>query len=451
MSKFTAFFKKPWERDNDAGSSKRDGGNFKKPWERDEDRGFGRGEKRERGGFGGGKRDGGFKKPWERDDDRGFGRGEKRERGGFGGGKRDGGFKKPWERDDDRGFGRGEKRERGGFGGGKRDGGFKKPWERDEDRGFGRGEKRDRGGFGGGKRDGGFKKPWERDEKRSFDHDEKRDNGFKRKSFDAAEDVAPAKKLESVPSRPEGELLFGRQPVIEMLRANRRQVLDMVLADGVKDSDEVDEIKKACEERGIRILKHKRETLDAWMNSANHQGVVAVCADYPYVDIDELYAEAEKEDEENQLFVILDHVVDPQNLGSIIRSCECAGVKGVVLPADRAVGVTPAAVRASAGAAEHIRIALVPNISEVIDRLKKYNVWTTGLEALPESKNYTDIDFKGKVCIVIGSEGQGLGRLVRERCDNLARLPMFGKVGSLNAGVAGALAIYEVIRQQSAK
>ena len=426
MSKITAFFKKPWERDNGASSSKRDGG-FKKPWERDEDRGFGRGEKRERGGFGGGKRDGGFKKPWERDDDRGFGRGEKHERGGFGGGKRDGGFKKPWERDEDRGFGRGEKRERGGFGGGKRDGGFKKPWERDEKRSF------------------------DRDEKRSFDRDEKRDNGFKRKSFDAAEDVAPAKKPESVPSRPEGELLFGRQPVIEMLRANRRQVLDMVLADGVKDSDEVDEIKKACEERGIRILKHKRETLDAWMNSANHQGVVAVCADYPYVDIDELYAEAEKEDEENQLFVILDHVVDPQNLGSIIRSCECAGVKGVVLPADRAVGVTPAAVRASAGAAEHIRIALVPNISEVIDRLKKYNVWTTGLEALPESKNYTDIDFKGKVCIVIGSEGQGLGRLVRERCDNLARLPMFGKVGSLNAGVAGALAIYEVIRQQSAK
>ena len=296
-----------------------------------------------------------------------------------------------------------------------------------------------------------FKKPWERDEDRGFGRGEKRDGGFKRKSFDAPAEEAPAKKQESIPARPDGELLFGRQPVIEMLRANRRQVLDMILADSVKDSDEVDEIKKTCEEREIRILKHKRETLDAWMNSANHQGVVAVCADYPYVEIDELYAEAEKEDEQNQLFVILDHVVDPQNLGSIIRSCECAGVKGIVLPADRAVGVTPAAVRASAGAAEHIRIALVPNISEVIDRLKKYNVWTTGLEALPESKNYTDIDFKGKVCIVIGSEGQGLGRLVRERCDNLARLPMFGKVGSLNAGVAGALAIYEVIRQQNAQ
>jgi 23S rRNA (guanosine2251-2'-O)-methyltransferase len=449
MSKISAFFKKPWERGNDAKATKRDSG-FKKPWERDsEDRSFGSkrdgGFKRDR--FGAGKRDSGFKKPWERDgEDRGFGS------------KRDGGFKKPWERDgEDRGFGGkrdgGFKRDR--FGGGKRDGGFKKPWERDgEDRGFGA-EKRERGGFKrdsfGGKRDGGFKKPWERDgEDRGFGA-EKRERGenFKRKSFDAVEE-APAKKQDFVPARPEGELLFGRQPVIEMLRANRRQVLNMIFADGVKDSDEVDEIRKACEEREIRILKHKRETLDAWMNSANHQGVVAVCADYPYVDIDELYAEAEKE-EENQLFVILDHVVDPQNLGSIIRSCECAGAKGIVLPADRAVGVTPAAVRASAGAAEHIRIALVPNISEVIERLKKYNVWSTGLEALPESKNYTDINFKGKVCIVIGSEGQGLGRLVRERCDNLARLPMFGKVGSLNAGVAGALAIYEVIRQQNAQ
>ena len=408
MSRITSFFKKPWERGVDTSSSKRDSG-FKKPWERDEDRGFGgRSDKRDRGGFGGGKRDGGFKKPWERDEDRGFGgRSDKRDRGGFGGGKRD----------------------RDSFGG-KRDGGFKKPWERDEDRGFGgRFDKRDRGGFGGGKRDG----------------------DFKRKAFESPEEEAPVKKQESIPSRPEGELLFGRQPVIEMLRANRRQILDMILADGIKDSEEVDEIKKVCEERNIRILKHKRETLDAWMNSANHQGVVAVCADYPYIEIDELYAEAEKEDEKNQLFVILDHIVDPQNLGSIIRSCECAGVKGIIIPADRAVGVTPAAVRASAGAAEHIRIALVPNISEVIDRLKKYNVWTTGLEALPESKNYTDIDFKGKVCIVIGSEGQGLGRLVRERCDNLARLPMYGKVGSLNAGVAGALAIYEVIRQQNAQ
>ncbi len=361
-------------------------------------------------------------------------------------------FKKPWERDG------------GSKSSSKRDSGFKKPWEREgrEERGSfgGRGgfDKRDRGGFGGGsKRDSGdnsFKKPWEREG--GFERNEKRsgekfDGGFKRKSFDSSAEEAPTKKTDSIPARPEGELLFGRQPVIEMLRANRRQVLDMILADGVKDSDEVDEIKKTCEERSIRILKHKRETLDAWMNSANHQGVVAVCADYPYVDIDELYAEAAKEDEENQLFVILDHVVDPQNLGSIIRSCECAGAKGIVLPADRAVGVTPAAVRASAGAAEHIRIALVPNISEVIERLKKYNVWSTGLEALPESKNYTDINFKGKVCIVIGSEGQGLGRLVRERCDNLARLPMFGKVGSLNAGVAGALAIYEVIRQQNAQ
>ncbi len=223
----------------------------------------------------------------------------------------------------------------------------------------------------------------------------------------------------------------------------------MILSDGVKDSEEVLEIKTTCEERGIKIEFHKRETLDAWLNSANHQGVLAVCEEYPYVELDEILSAIEAK-EGNALVVILDHVVDPQNLGSLLRTCEAAGTLGVVIPADRAVGVTPAAVRASAGAAEHLKITCVPSLVSVIERLKELNVWSTGLEALPESKPYTAIDFKGKVCIVIGSEGQGLSSPVRGKCDNLASLPMFGKVSSLNAGVAGAIALYEVLRQQNA-
>ena len=337
--------------------------------------------------------------------------------------RRDDGFKKPWEK---REGGRDRRDDRRG-GGGDRSG-FQKPWER-RDGGF------DREGHDERRDDrGGFQKPWER-----------RDGGFDRGDAEQP----PVERAPKAPETPEGELLFGRQPVREMLRGGRRIVKLMVIGDNVKDSDEINEIKTTCEERGIKIEYHKKSTLDSWLNSANHQGVVAACEEYPYVEIDEILAAMEAK-EGNALMVILDHVVDPQNLGSLMRTCEAAGVVGVVIPSDRAVGVTPAAVRASAGAAEHLLISRVPNLVSVIERLKTMNVWTTGLEAIPESKPYTEIDFKGKVCIVIGSEGHGLSTPVRKQCDNLVRLPMFGKVSSLNAGVAGAIALYEVLRQQDA-
>ncbi len=435
-------FKKPWERYG-GGSGRRDdtrgggreGGGFKKPWEK-RDSGFEHGT----GGDGRDRGDrGGFQKPWENRD----------------GGDR-GGFKKPWERRD-RGFERTKRDDRGGFrkpwekrgGGFERDvndnrdggdrGGFRKPWEK-RDGGFERGRRddsrEDRGGFRKPweKRDGGFKKPWER-----------REEGL----APSSDTQAPVERAQKAPDAPEGELLFGRQPVREMLRGGRRIVKLMIIGDNVKESDEINEIRKTCEERGIKIEQHKKSSLDSWLNSANHQGVVAACEEYPYAELDEILAAMEARDG-NALMVILDHVVDPQNLGSLMRTCEAAGVLGVVIPSDRAVGVTPAAVRASAGAAEHLLISRVPNLVSVIERLKAMNVWTTGLEAIPESKSYTEIDFKGKVCIVIGSEGHGLSTPVRKQCDNLVRLPMFGKVSSLNAGVAGAIALYEVLRQQGA-
>ena len=254
-------------------------------------------------------------------------------------------------------------------------------------------------------------------------------------------------KNEQNPRVPEGEILFGRQPVLEMLRAGRRIVKQIIVADSVRESDAVNEIIKTAESAGIKIIRHRSSVLDAWLNSANHQGVAAVCKEFPYCAIEEIEDIAEQA-EGNMIFVILDHIVDPQNLGSLLRSCEAGGVGAVVIPADRAVGVTPAAVRASAGAAEHLKIACVPNIVQVMEKLKKYGFWTTGLEAAPEARHYTDVDFKGKVCLVVGSEGHGLSRLVREHCDFLAKIPLFGHVNSLNAGVAGAIAIYEALRQQ---
>ena len=177
-----------------------------------------------------------------------------------------------------------------------------------------------------------------------------------------------------------------------------------------------------------------------------------MCDEYPYVDFDEIL-DAVKAAEGDAVLVLLDHVVDPQNLGSLLRTCDAAGVLGVVIPADRAVGVTPAAVRASAGAAEHLRVAMVPSLQGTLQRLKDKDlgVWITGLEAGEESKPYTEIDFKGKVALVVGSEGLGLSESVRGQCDFLAKLPMRGKVSSLNAGVAGAIALYEVLRQQGVK
>ena len=486
-------FQKPWEKreggfgggDRRGGSSfggggdRREGG-FQKPWERREG-GSGGGERRE-GGFGGGdRREGGFQKPWERREG-GAGGGERRE-GGFGGGdRREGGFSKPWERREG-GAGGGDRRE-GGFGGGdRREGGFSKPWEKREG-GFGGGERRggsfggggdrreggfggDRrgGSFGGGgdRREGGFSKPWEKREggfgggerrEGGFGGGDRRESGF-RKTWEnkapasGTSDTAAKPQASHIPAIPVGELLFGRQPVRELLRAQRRVVKELMLTDGIKDSEEVVEIKNYCTERDIKIEYHKRETLDSWLNSANHQGVLAVCEEYPYAELEEVLTAIETK-EGNALMVILDHVVDPQNLGSLIRTCEASGVTGIVLPLDRAVGVTPAAVRASAGAAEHLLITRVPNLVSVMERLKALNVWMTGLEALPESKPYTAIDYTGKVCIIIGSEGHGLSSPVRGKCDNLASLPMFGKVSSLNAGVAGAIALYEVLRQQHA-
>ncbi len=344
---------------------------------------------------------GGERKPWQQRDDR------RDDRGG-------GGFeRKPWQHRDDR------RDDRGG-------GGFeRKPWQQRDDR------RDDRGG-------GGFeRKPWQqRADRGGFDR------GPRPEQTGPSE---PPKRR--FPAPPSGELIYGRQPVREVLRAARRGVLELIIADGVKPNDDMAAIETIAQERSISIRRFDRDTLDAWLNAANHQGVIAVCQEFAYTEFDDIL-ETMRTAEGDALVVLLDHVVDPQNLGSLLRSCEAAGVVGVVLPADRAVGVTPAAVRASAGAAEHLRVAIVPNLVGAMEKFKEIPVWATGLESVPEAQPYTAIDYKGKVALVVGSEGQGLGRLVREHCDHLARLPMFGQVGSLNAGVAGALAMYEVLRQQ---
>ncbi len=242
------------------------------------------------------------------------------------------------------------------------------------------------------------------------------------------------------------ELLYGRQPVRELLRAGRRRVAAIHLLARAKATPELDEIVETAEKRNIRLNLADGQKLEGLVGDVNHQGVVADVFPFRYVSYKKMLSEAGQD--KNALFLFLDHLEDPQNVGSLLRSAEAAGVTGVVIPQHRAVGITPAVVRASAGAAEHMSIAIVPNLVRCMKLLQERNVWFAGLEAGEESTLISETDLTGAVGIVVGSEGKGLRRLVRETCDFLVKLPMHGSVSSLNAGVAGAIAMFEVLRQR---
>ena len=243
------------------------------------------------------------------------------------------------------------------------------------------------------------------------------------------------------------EILYGRQPVHETLRAGRRQMFRLLLVEGVKPTGIVDQILLLAQNANVPVQAVDRHMLDRLGGEANHQGLAAEVSGYPYVDLTSLFDVA-RQTGEPPLLLLLDHILDPQNLGSLLRTAEAAGVHGVVVPSRRAVEVTPAAVRASAGAAEHVHVAQVSNLVQAMQRLKAEGVWLAGLEALPGAQLYTQTDLSGPLGLVVGSESGGVARLVRETCDFLIRLPLYGQVGSLNAAVAGAIALYEARRQR---
>ena len=244
-----------------------------------------------------------------------------------------------------------------------------------------------------------------------------------------------------------GEWIYGRNPVIETLRAGRRTVSEMVLPPYDKgESDEIASLRATARARGIMVRTEDRDRLDKLTRFGHHQGVALKTTGYPYVGFGEIVQSAA--DDENALVVVLDHLEDPQNVGSILRTAMCAGATGIVIPEDRACGITPAAVRASAGAAEHLKIAHVVNLVRAMKELQEVGVWFTGLDWGEDAKAYTDIDFKGRAGLVVGAEGAGISRLVRETCDFIAELPMPGGFESLNAGVAAGIALYEILRQR---
>lgn len=249
--------------------------------------------------------------------------------------------------------------------------------------------------------------------------------------------------------RPHVEWLYGRRPVAEALRAGKREFIELRLSASARDDsaeEELSEIEALAREAGIRPLDDTRSGITSLLGDVNHQGVALKCSPYRYTPFDELLDAAG--DDPGATLLFLDHIEDPQNLGSLLRSSDASGVAGVVIPEDRAAEVTPAAVRASAGAAEHVGVAKVVNLPRAIDEARERGFWMTGLDFADDARYYDRIDYSGRVGIVVGNEGRGLSRLVREKCDFIAMLPMLGGVSSLNAAVAGAIALYEVLRQR---
>ena len=244
-----------------------------------------------------------------------------------------------------------------------------------------------------------------------------------------------------------GEWIYGRNPVEEALAAGRRTVSEIILPPQTpEEDDQLQRIRDEARSRRLVIRTMDRDGLDRLTRFGHHQGVALKTTGYPYVGFEELLEDVRND--ENALVVVLDHLEDPQNVGSILRTACAVGATGVVIPEDRACGITPAAVRASAGGTEHIRVAHVVHLPRAMADLKDAGIWFTGLDWGDDARPYAKIDFKGRVGLVIGAEGSGITRLVRENCDFIGVLPMPGGFESLNAGVAAAVTMYEVLRQK---
>ncbi len=242
------------------------------------------------------------------------------------------------------------------------------------------------------------------------------------------------------------EILYGRNAVREALRARRRKIYKLILAQGMKETGIVADIATLASKSGAPIQRVKRKQLDR-IGDFRHQGVAAEAAQYPYVELEAILAEADQR-QETPLLLMLDCLQDPQNFGALLRTAEIAGVHGVVIPKRRAVGITPAVVNSSAGATEHLLVAQVTNLVRTMETLKARGLWIVGLEDVPQAQPHYQSDLTMPLALVVGSEGRGMGRLVRETCDILIKLPMRGRISSLNVAVAGSIALYEVWRQR---
>lgn len=262
---------------------------------------------------------------------------------------------------------------------------------------------------------------------------------YKPKTADQRPQIEPSKNI-----------IFGVLPILEALRAETRRIEKIIAADGAQEK-RLAEILRLAREKGVPFQKTARENLSKFVESgANHQGIIAFVASADYYPtgklLDEIYRKIETG--EKPLIVVLDGVEDPRNFGAILRTIECAGADGVFIPERRAVGLTETVAKSSAGAAEYVKVAKVTNLNRLIDELKEHNIWVVGASGEAET-DYTDWDFSVACALILGGEGKGLHRLTAEKCDALIKIPMRGRIKSLNVSVAAGVILYEAIRQRT--
>lgn len=240
------------------------------------------------------------------------------------------------------------------------------------------------------------------------------------------------------------DVICGRNPVIEALKSGA--ALDMIYMEGNGGSLSV--IRRLAKEKGIPIKDVKEDKLKKLSGGASHQGVAAVGACGEYVTVEDILEVSQKKGTP-PFIIICDEIEDPHNLGAIIRTAETSGADGVIIPKRRSAGLNATVFKTSAGAASYVPVARVSNLAAAIDKLKENGVWIYGTDA--DGSDYSETDLTGSCGLVVGSEGFGISRLIREKCDFMMRLPMLGKINSLNASVAAGIFMYEILRQRRAK
>ncbi|MFD3155597.1 23S rRNA (guanosine(2251)-2'-O)-methyltransferase RlmB [Haloimpatiens sp. FM7330] len=240
------------------------------------------------------------------------------------------------------------------------------------------------------------------------------------------------------------DLIEGRNAIKEILKTGR--TIEYIMISKGQKSGSINDIIKFAKKNKIVIKEVDKRKLDQISETGSHQGIIAVVTPYKYCEVSDILAYAEEKGEK-PFIIILDELEDPHNFGSIIRTAEVCGVHGIIIPKRRNVGVTPTVYKSSAGAVEHVKIAKVTNINNTIEELKTNGIWVYGADMYGEDYCF-NTDFSSAVALVIGSEGRGMSRLTKEKCDVLVKIPMTGKINSLNASVAGGIIMYEILKQR---
>lgn len=241
------------------------------------------------------------------------------------------------------------------------------------------------------------------------------------------------------------DIIYGRNPVLEAIAANQT-INKLLVLESSKDKA-LQRVVDAAKDKRILVQFVARKKLDQVAEGENHQGVIAYVAPYDYVDVETILKSAQEKGQDPFL-IICDEITDPHNLGSIIRTANAVGAHGVIITKRRSAAMNATVVKTSCGAAAYVPVARVTNLVQTMKGLKENGIWIAGTDM--GAPNYTTANLKGPIAIVIGNEGEGIGRLVKENCDLMVSLPMFGEVSSLNAAVAGAVVMYEVVRQRKA-